>query len=240
MNLVVDSGFSILKAALAQDTTLGKTFRYQGEYPVDYVVSIAQKYLPSTIVICSSRPLSKEDIEKLDDCCDKLLIMDSQHKEIQRQASLPEYLSADCAASIIAAGHLFKGKSCNIFDFGTIIKSSFIDAEGHYLGGNISPGCTTRFRSINRYSKHNLPMVSESDDIQKIGNSLASSIRSGVVSGIMFEIEGYMSLYPGSMSVFTGGDANYFAKRTKNSIFVVCNLVLMGLSLIAIQNEGVD
>jgi len=240
MNLIVDYGFSILKASLAQGTTLGKTFRYQGEYSIDYIISLAQKYLPSTIVICSSRPLLKEDIELLDNCCNRLIIMDPQHKEILRQSSLPEYLSMDCAASIIAAKHLFKGRNCNIFDFGTIIKSSFIDAEGNYLGGNISPGCTTRFRSINRYSKHNLPMTSESDDTQKIGNSLVSSIRSGVVSGIMFEIEGYMSLYPGSMSVFTGGDANYFAKRTKNSIFVVCNLVLMGLALIAIQNEDVE
>jgi len=240
MNLIVDSGFSVLKAALAQGTTLGKTFRYQGEHSIDYIVSIARKYLPSTIVICSSRPLLKENIEILDKCCNRLVIMDPQHKEIQRSASLPEYLTSDCTASIIAARYLFKGKNCNIFDFGTVIKSSFIDSEGNYLGGNISPGCTTRFRSINRYSKHNLPMVSESDDTQKIGNSLDSSIRSGVVSGIMFEIEGYISLYPGSMSVFTGGDAIYFAKRTKNSIFVVCNLVLMGLALIATQNEDVE
>ena len=33
--------------------------------------------------------------------------------------------------------------------------------------------------------------------------------------------------------VFTGGDANYFAKRMKSSIFVICNLVLMGLALMA-------
>lgn len=32
--------------------------------------------------------------------------------------------------------------------------------------------------------------------------------------------------------IFTGGDAIYFAKRMKNSIFVVSNLVLMGLALI--------
>ena len=39
------------------------------------------------------------------------------------------------------------------------------------------------------------------------------------------------------MVIFTGGDANYFAKRMKNSIFVVCNLVLMGLSLIAVRYD---
>ena len=49
----------------------------------------------------------------------------------------------------------------------------------------------------------------------------------------MFEIEGYQNAHPENMTVFTGGDAIYFAKRMKNSIFVICNLVLMGLALIA-------
>jgi hypothetical protein len=33
--------------------------------------------------------------------------------------------------------------------------------------------------------------------------------------------------------IFTGGDAIYFAEKLKSSIFVVYNLVLMGLSQIA-------
>ena len=48
----------------------------------------------------------------------------------------------------------------------------------------------------------------------------------------MFEIEGYIRRRPDNIVIFTGGDAIYFAKRMKNSIFVVCNLVLMGLALI--------
>ena len=48
----------------------------------------------------------------------------------------------------------------------------------------------------------------------------------------MFEIEGYNRLRPENIVIFTGGDANYFAKKMKNSIFVVSNLVLMGLALI--------
>jgi len=66
-----------------------------------------------------------------------------------------------------------------------------------------------------------------------IGLTEAASLESGVVSGIIFEIEGYLGLYPQNIAVFTGGDANYFAKRMKSSIFVICNLVLMGLALIA-------
>jgi len=66
-----------------------------------------------------------------------------------------------------------------------------------------------------------------------LGLSEVSSIESGVVSGIIFEMEGYLNLYPENIVVFTGGDANYFAKRMKSSIFAICNLVLMGLALMA-------
>ena len=66
-----------------------------------------------------------------------------------------------------------------------------------------------------------------------VGQDETSSIEAGVVSGIQFEIEGYLALHPDNIVVFTGGDANYFAKRMKSSIFVICNLVMMGLALMA-------
>lgn len=239
MNLIVDIGNTVLKAALCSGITLGKTWRFQGENKVDFVLSIARKTHPAVLVICSANVLSDSETESLSGVCDKIKILDPQHLEILRDAGLPEYITSDCAASIIAARHLFKGKACSIFDFGTMLKSSILDSCGHYVGGNISPGCTTRFRSINRYAR-NLPMLSETEDTQKLGNSLNSSIRSGIVSGIMFEIEGYINLFPQNVVVFTGGDANYFAKRTKNSIFVVCNLVLKGLALIAEENDEIS
>ena len=57
---------------------------------------------------------------------------------------------------------------------------------------------------------------------------------------MLFEIEGYLVNSPENIIVFTGGDANYFAKRMKNCIFAVCNLVLIGLSLIAFEYDKKD
>ena len=71
------------------------------------------------------------------------------------------------------------------------------------------------------------------ENIPVTGLSETDSIAAGVVSGIIFEMEGYLALHPENIVVFTGGDANYFAKRMKSSIFAICNLVLMGLALIA-------
>ena len=39
-NLLVEIGNTALKAAWAEGTTLGKTFRYQGEKFMDFILSI--------------------------------------------------------------------------------------------------------------------------------------------------------------------------------------------------------
>ena len=144
---------------------------------------------------------------------------------------IPEYLTFDRAAAIIGTRYLFKDKPCTLMDFGTTLTVDFIGADGTYQGGNISLGCRTRFKAVNRYSKA-LPSVNVPDNPPLTGMSTQSSIEAGVISGIMFEIQGYIDSRPDNIVVFTGGDANYFAKRMKNSIFVVCNLVLIGLALI--------
>jgi len=107
----------------------------------------------------------------------------------------------------------------------------YLDAEGRYEGGNVSLGCRTRFKALNRYSR-SLPLLDTPAEIPPLGSSLESSIESGIISGIMFEIQAYIERKPENVVLFTGGDAIYFVKKMKNSIFVVCNLVLIGLALI--------
>ena len=119
-----------------------------------------------------------------------------------------------------------------VFDFGTTLTVDITGPEGEYEGGNISLGCRTRFKALNRYSR-SLPLVNTPQEVKQTGESVESSIEAGVIGGIMFEIQGYLEKFPGKIAVFTGGDALYFAKKMKNSIFVVCNLVLMGLAIIA-------
>ena len=103
---------------------------------------------------------------------------------------------------------------CTIVDFGTTLSVDFTDKDGMYVGGNVSLGCRTRFKALNRYSRA-LPLVNTPETCEVLGTSETSSLESGVVSGIQFEIEGYLGLRPENIAVFTGGDANYFAKRMK-------------------------
>ena len=231
-NLVVDIGNTALKAAWADSVTLGKTFRYQGEMIMDFISSLTRKNRPETLVISSVSDISDRDRSRLEKECEKLVIIDRKRIGILHDFGLPSYLTPDRAASIIASRYLFKGKGCTVVDFGTTMTIDFMDCDGNYLGGNISPGCRTRFKALNRYSK-TLPLLDTPDTVEKIGNSITSSMESGVISGIIFEISGYFDMFPDNIVIFTGGDAIYFAKRMKNAIFVVCNLVLMGLALIA-------
>ena len=221
-NLLIETGNTALKAALSEGMTLGKTFRYQGEKKTEFIISLIEKEKPSTVVLASVYDIPAADEKRMRKACPDLLLLDPSHSGILADYGIPSHLTFDRAAAIIGTRYLFKGKPCTLMDFGTTLT---------YLGGNISLGCRTRFKAVNRYSKA-LPSVNIPDNPPRTGMSTQSSIEAGVISGIMFEIQGYVDSRPDNIVVFTGGDANYFAKRMKNSIFVVCNLVLIGLALI--------
>ena len=231
-NLLVEIGNTALKAAWSDGMTLGKTFRYQGEKTMDYILSLVKKEKPAVMVVCSVGVISAEDKEMLSAECGRLLLLDGRHSEVKDRHFIPDYISYDRVSSIIAARYLFKNRPCTILDFGTTLTIDITDNQGIYKGGNISLGVRTRFKALNRYSR-SLPLVNAPGSPGIVGHSLESSIEAGVVSGILFEIDGYIDNNPGGVVIFTGGDANYFAKRMKKPIFVICNLVLMGLAIIA-------
>ena len=235
-NLIIDIGNTALKASWCDGITLGKTFRYQGERMMDFILSMTEKERPEKLVLSSVRNFTSTNIQKLRESCDILIVLD---EELLKSYGIPSWITPDRAASIVASRYLFKGRGCTIFDFGTTLTVDFIDKEGNFNGGNISPGCKTRFKALNRYSR-SLPLLDAPEDFLEKGVDISSSISSGIISGIMFEIEGYILRNPENITVFTGGDAIYFAKRMKNSIFVVCNLVLMGLALIAVEYDKKD
>lgn len=232
MNLIIDIGNTAVKAAWADGVTLGKTFRYQGERVRNFILSLTEKEHPAVMVISSAYEVSGQDESAYRKVCGQLVLMDYAHQEVTSSYGLPDWITADRAASIIASRHLFKGKGCTVMDFGTTLTIDFLDSDGNYSGGFISLGCRTRFKALNRYSRA-LPLVDMPSVTSEESGAFTGSIVSGVISGIMFEIEGYASRYPDNIIVFTGGDANFFAKRMEKPIFVVCNLVLIGLALIA-------
>lgn len=230
-NLLVITGNTALKAVWSEGLTLGKSYRYQGEKRLEYLLSIIEKEKPEVLTIASVDGVLSDEESILRKECSHLIILDRNHTSYLLKYDFPEYLSYDRAAGLLAARYLFKNKACTVFDFGTTMKVDFLAADGRYMGGNISPGCMTRIKSLNRYAK-NIPLVDMPENYLMEGVSLETSVQTGVVLGIKFEIEGYIREKQENIIIFTGGDAIYFAKKMKSSIFVVCNLEMMGLALI--------
>ena len=169
------------------------------------------------------------------------LILDHQTPlPIVNSYETPETLGMDRLAVAVGAHMLYPGNDCLVIDAGTAINYEFISSYGEYKGGAISPGIGMRYRSLNNYTVQ-LPLLKDSSTADLVGVSTKSSIESGVLNGVLSEVSGmiarYNSVSKGIKVIMCGGDAGFFETRLKESIFVVPNLVLIGLNGILKYNE---
>ena len=151
----------------------------------------------------------------------------------------PETLGIARLAAVAGATALFPSENLLIIDAGTAITYEIITESNIYLGGNISPGMQMRFKALNQYTSR-LPLCDPQVTDNWIGKITQEAIVNGVIQGIVNEMEGYDSLMKKEFSkykvIITGGDADFFAKKLKNPIFVNLNLVLNGLNRILEHN----
>jgi hypothetical protein len=130
---------------------------------------------------------------------------------------------------------------------GTALTFELINADGTHFGGNISPGMAIRLRALNAFTGK-LPLIDAGDDPAVfhtcIAQRTADAIRVGVVSGIAYEIEGYIRQmlvwYPDAVFFLTGGDALTFHTCLTNrfptlSLILDPHLALKGLNHILAQ-----
>jgi type III pantothenate kinase len=151
----------------------------------------------------------------------------------------PETLGVDRIALVAGAVSQFSGHNVLVIDAGTCITFDFVNSEGEYIGGAISPGLKMRFNSLNHFTA-NLPLLEKDDLIDFIGKNTKESMNSGVINGVIQEIDGVINQYKKKFLdltvVLTGGDTNFLSKQLKSSIFANQNLLLHGLNKILILN----
>jgi len=151
----------------------------------------------------------------------------------------PETLGKDRLAAVVGAYSLFPAQDILVIDAGTALTIDFVDREGNYHGGIISPGLNMRFRALHEYTKK-LPLQSQTDDFEIIGDSTLTAIASGVQNGIIFEVDGYINHFvknfPQLVIILTGGDRNFFVDKIKKHTFAEPNLVFLGLEKIILIN----
>ena len=152
----------------------------------------------------------------------------------------PETLGSDRLAAVIGASSLKPGKDLLIIDAGTCITYEVIDARGNYWGGNIAPGMQMRLRALHEFTAR-LPLVEPDGEVPGMGYDTETAIRSGVLRGMKYEIEGYIksmrSKFPNLLVFLTGGDNINFDTNIKNIIFSDKYIVPRGLNKILDYNE---
>lgn len=153
----------------------------------------------------------------------------------------PETLGSDRLAAAVGAWDRAPGNNLLIIDSGSAITFDFVDHNGNYLGGNIAPGIKMRLKALHDYTAC-LPNIEKDGEVPYIGYNTETAIRSGVISGICHEIEGYIEDFKekyGNVFVFlTGGDEKTLINHIKSRIFADKYLVAKGLNRILQEHSN--
>lgn len=152
----------------------------------------------------------------------------------------PETIGADRLALCAAAVHFYPASHNLVIGLGTCITYNFINKYHEFLGGGISPGLTMRMKSLNQYTAK-LPIVKPDSNLPLIGYDTNSNIQSGVILGMVYEIQGFIDEYSRKFDNFnvllTGGDIVHLAPHLKSKIFADSELIFKGLYAISEVNN---
>ncbi len=235
MNLVIDTGNTLTKLALYQGMEMVAFSSFEG-VDAKHIIQFCESNLFIKNVILSTVKEYPAEIDLyLTQHFNTVFFSHNTSVPILNKYSTPETLGKDRLAGVVGAHLLLPAADNLVIDAGTAITYDLITASGEYLGGSISPGIVMRYKALHAFTSR-LPLLDFYDDAKLTGDDTSGSIHSGVLNGVLAEMEGiihsYQLLYPDLKIIMTGGDHNYFDKRLKIKTFAAPNLVLEGLNLI--------
>jgi len=242
MNLIIDVGNSFVKLAVFKADNLKFKESIENETILTYLDLLKKEYpLIDKAIISSVGKLKKSQIKIISKSFN-LVILDSSIKlPFKNSYKTPETLGVDRLALVCASVNQFPETNTLIIDAGTCITYDFVTSDNEYLGGAISPGLRMRYKSLNNLTA-NLPLLESEMPKNIIGGSTDESIHSGVIYGVLNEIDGVIESYKLKYSdltvILTGGDAKFLSKQLKSSIFANPNFLLEGLNFILQFNSN--
>ena len=242
MNLVIDWGNSSLKTGWFNGSELVKIDRYTS--PDAFLTDFAGR-LPAQVLVSSTSHPADSIRRQLTDLGANFWVLDSQTPvPIRKAYDTPNTLGADRVAAAVGATTLFPGQDCVVLDLGTCLTADLVDRDAVFQGGLISPGLRMRLRAMHEQTAR-LPFVDVPGDLGNswpalTGRNTQHAMQSGVLNGLAFEMNGIIETYrrerPGVAVLVCGGDGPSFESRLKPPIFVVPELVLIGLNRILRYN----
>lgn len=236
LNICIDIGNTNAKMGIFRNDHLAEI---RNNVPDRKIVDILKSMNPDNILIASVRKGIGKIIEKAKKIAHTQVLNHLTPLPISINYKTPETLGVDRIAAAAGASFLHPNKNNLIVDIGTCITYDFIDAEGIYQGGGISPGVDMRLKAMHKFTSK-LPVIASAGKVDLIGKSTKECMKSGAVLGTVAEIEGIISRYGQFFEdlniIFCGGGANFFESKIKGHIFAVPNLVLVGLNQILRNN----
>lgn len=241
MNLIIDVGNTRLKLAVFEDGSVIERYVSPKKDFFKQVKKILKKFpVIEWGIISSVDFFSSEEEEKLRSLIKLIVLSKDVQLPFENLYSTPSTLGVDRIALIAAAAKEYAETNVLVVDAGTCVTFDFLNDKNEYLGGSISPGLTIRYEALHNLTAK-LPLLKPKDSDFFIGDSTESSIHSGVINGLINEIDGaiskYRSQYKDLTVILTGGDTNFLAKRLKSSIFANSNFLLQGLNFILEINK---
>jgi type III pantothenate kinase len=234
MNLVLDVGNSNVKMAVFNNNKLHYREILKPNLNLNSFLKAIKSFPEIMNVIISSVSEINVDVYSYLNTNYKVIDINNQLKfPFENCYQTPNTLGRDRLALAAAASFYYPNRNVLIIDAGTCITYDLINASNQYLGGGISPGITMRYKSLNYFTSR-LPLVDSKNDSTLIGTDTNKSIKSGVINGVVSEIDGIISQYMMEFDdltvVLSGGDSEFLSMQLKNSIFANSNFLLEGLN----------
>ena len=246
-NLTIDNGNTSVKVAFFIGTQIVATNRFirRDSRLLERIIST---YKPDTAIVCSTASsATSQRIEQLaDERCRRVLHLTHETPmPIRLGYRTPQTLGRDRIATAVGAWSIARrlDHTCDILviDAGTAITYDLVTANGCFVGGNIAPGLSLRFKALHEHTGR-LPLVQPDGDTPMVGYNTDTAIRSGVMLGLLGEVRSYIAdlklSHPNMMVFITGGDGKWlYTNLNDKNIIYSEHLAAEGLNRILLYNQ---
>ncbi len=244
MNLVIDIGNTRTKFSVFNRGEVLITVPVDEFLPQH--IDVLQNDHPSlqNVILSAVKDYSPKLREALQNKFERFIELDADTSlPIENCYKTPKTLGKDRIAAVVGGFDLYPDTNLLIIDAGTAITYDILNDKQQYLGGNISPGLGMRYKALHHFTGK-LPLIGHQKFHKLYGTTTEEAILAGVQHGVVFEvdkaIDTFKDFYANLKVIITGGDADFFDKKLKNSFFVNFNLTALGLNRILEYNGEIQ
>ena len=242
MNLIIDIGNTATKLAVFQSDKMIQVQTVATTNMLAEVEALLKKFSRVKHGLLSSvKMIDDLELKRLQKLLPIKILDVSFQLPFKNAYDTLHTLGVDRLALMAAAVQQYSKRNVLVIDAGSCVTYDFMDSNQNYLGGAISPGVEMRYKALETFTS-NLPLLEKTPPNQRIGSSTEASIHSGVIHGLLHEMEGtikeYQNKYPDLTVILTGGDTDFLCKQLKISIFANSDFLLDGLNFLLETNSN--